>query len=82
MGGLGLSAIPSEVWESEEVIKLDLSRNSIQELPVELSSCVSLQVKHSLLILIPERCFTSEYSYLFVDGHCHQLNSSSPLTRF
>jgi len=44
MGGLGLSAIPSEVWESEEVIKLDLSKNSIQELPVELSSCVSLQV--------------------------------------
>jgi hypothetical protein len=66
MGGLGLSAIPSEVWESEEVIKLDLSRNSIQELPVELSSCVSLQVKHSLLILIPERYFTSDYSYLLV----------------
>jgi hypothetical protein len=55
MGGLGLSAIPSEVWESEEVIKLDLSKNSIQELPVELSSCVSLQVKHSLPVLIPER---------------------------
>ncbi|KAJ1401922.1 Leucine-rich repeat, partial [Sesbania bispinosa] len=43
MEGLGLSAVPSEVWESGEVIKLDLSRNSIQELPVELSSCVSLQ---------------------------------------
>jgi hypothetical protein len=59
MGGLGLSAIPPEVWESEEVIKLDLSKNSIQELPVELSSCVSLQVKHFLPVLIPERCFTS-----------------------
>lgn len=43
MGGLELSAIPSQVWESEEVIRLDLSKNSIQELPVELSSCVSLQ---------------------------------------
>ncbi|XP_062169933.1 plant intracellular Ras-group-related LRR protein 6 isoform X1 [Alnus glutinosa] len=41
--GLGLSAIPSEVWESGDVIKVDLSRNAIQELPVELSSCVSLQ---------------------------------------
>ncbi|KAL5151607.1 Plant intracellular Ras-group-related LRR protein 6 [Glycine soja] len=43
MEELGLSAVPSEVWESGEVIKLNLSRNSIQELPVELSSCVSLQ---------------------------------------
>lgn len=59
MEGLGLSAIPSEVWESGEVIKLDLSRNSIQELPVELSSCVSLQVQPSLLVLFPERFFTS-----------------------
>ena len=42
--GLSLSAVPSEVWESGEVIKVDLSRNAIQELPVELSSCISLQV--------------------------------------
>ncbi|KAJ0101864.1 hypothetical protein Patl1_04608 [Pistacia atlantica] len=41
--GINLSAVPSEVWESGEIIKLDLSRNSIQELPPELSSCVSLQ---------------------------------------
>uniref|UniRef100_A0A2N9IJ56 Uncharacterized protein n=1 Tax=Fagus sylvatica TaxID=28930 RepID=A0A2N9IJ56_FAGSY len=41
--GLGLSAVPSEVWESGEVIKVNLSRNAIQELPVELSSCISLQ---------------------------------------
>lgn len=44
MEGLGLTAVPSEVWESSEVTKVDLSRNSIQELPVELSSCVCLQV--------------------------------------
>jgi len=56
MEGLGLSAVPSEVWESGEVIKLNLSRNSIQELPVELSSCVSLQVKPYLLVLFPVRC--------------------------
>ncbi|KAG4978218.1 hypothetical protein JHK82_037493 [Glycine max] len=53
MEELGLSAVPSEVWESGEVIKLNLSRNSIQELPVELSSCVSLQVKPYLLVLFP-----------------------------
>lgn len=41
--GLGLSAVPSEVWESNEIVKVDLSRNSIQELPLELSLCVSLQ---------------------------------------
>ncbi|XP_050247476.1 plant intracellular Ras-group-related LRR protein 6 isoform X2 [Quercus robur] len=41
--GLSLSAVPSEVWESGEIIKVDLSRNAIQELPVELSSCISLQ---------------------------------------
>ncbi|KAB5534659.1 hypothetical protein DKX38_017745 [Salix brachista] len=41
--GLGLSSVPSEVWESNEIVKADLSRNSIQELPVELSFCVSLQ---------------------------------------
>ncbi|XP_050247477.1 plant intracellular Ras-group-related LRR protein 6 isoform X3 [Quercus robur] len=42
--GLSLSAVPSEVWESGEIIKVDLSRNAIQELPVELSSCISLQI--------------------------------------
>ncbi|XP_024023076.1 plant intracellular Ras-group-related LRR protein 6 isoform X2 [Morus notabilis] len=41
--GLDLSAVPAKVWESGEIIKVDLSRNSIQELPVELSSCTSLQ---------------------------------------
>ncbi|KAI8552616.1 hypothetical protein RHMOL_Rhmol06G0280600 [Rhododendron molle] len=41
--GVGFSAVPSEVWESSEVTKLDLSKNSIEELPVELSSCVSLE---------------------------------------
>lgn len=46
MEGVGLSAVPSEVWESTELMKVDLSRNSIQELPVELSSCINLQVKY------------------------------------
>ncbi|KHG29202.1 Leucine-rich repeat-containing 40 [Gossypium arboreum] len=41
--GMGLSVVPSEAWESGEIIKLNLSKNSIQELPVELSSCSSLQ---------------------------------------
>ncbi|XVE50318.1 hypothetical protein DITRI_Ditri01bG0152400 [Diplodiscus trichospermus] len=42
--GMGLSVVPSEVWESGEIIKVNLSRNSIQELPIELSSCLSLQI--------------------------------------
>ncbi|KAJ4836170.1 Plant intracellular Ras-group- LRR protein 6 [Turnera subulata] len=41
--GLGLNSVPSEVWESGEITKVNLSKNSIKELPVELSSCVSLQ---------------------------------------
>ncbi|CAN1147228.1 Plant intracellular Ras-group-related LRR protein 6 [Linum perenne] len=41
--GLGLSDVPSKAWESGEIVKLDLSRNSIQELPVELSTCASIQ---------------------------------------
>ncbi|XWS11066.1 hypothetical protein CRYUN_Cryun38cG0051700 [Craigia yunnanensis] len=49
--GMVLSAVPSEVWESGEIIKVNLSRNSIQELPVELSSCVSLQGLKSLTSL-------------------------------
>ncbi|GAB4851987.1 Plant intracellular Ras-group- LRR protein 6 [Ancistrocladus abbreviatus] len=44
LGGMGLSAVPSEAWESSEIMKLDLSKNSIEELPIELSSCTSLQV--------------------------------------
>lgn len=44
MEALGLSSVPSEVWESSEVIKVDLTRNSIEELPIELSSCTHLQV--------------------------------------
>ena len=51
--GLSLSAVPSEVWESGEVIKVDLSRNAIQELPVELSSCISLQVN---FLVVPALC--------------------------
>ncbi|CAK9183033.1 unnamed protein product [Ilex paraguariensis] len=43
LAGLGLSAVPSDVWESSEIKKVDLSRNLIEELPVELSSCVSLE---------------------------------------
>ncbi|KAG5141240.1 hypothetical protein JHK84_035008 [Glycine max] len=54
MEGLGLSAVPSEVWESGEVIKLNLSRNSIQELPVELSSCVSLQIPLDGFEVVPK----------------------------
>lgn len=65
MEGLGLTAVPSEVWESGEVIKLDLSRNSIQELPVQLSSCVSLQVKPYLLVFIMIVIFSIIFLFFF-----------------
>lgn len=42
--GMGLSTVPSEAWASSEITKIDLSKNSIEELPVELSSCISLEV--------------------------------------
>lgn len=42
--GRGFSEVPSEVWTAGEIIKVDLSKNSIEELPKELSSCASLQV--------------------------------------
>ncbi|CAM8984987.1 unnamed protein product [Rhodiola kirilowii] len=41
---LGLTVVPSDVWESNDITKLDLSKNSFEELPVELSSCSNLQV--------------------------------------
>lgn len=44
LGGLSLSAVPAKIWESSGITKVDLSRNLIEELPVELSSCVSLEV--------------------------------------
>ncbi|KAM7504022.1 hypothetical protein LguiB_002926 [Lonicera macranthoides] len=43
LGGMSLSAVPSEVWDSSEITKVDLSRNCIEGLPVELSTCVSLE---------------------------------------
>lgn len=43
LGKLGLTAVPSEVWESNDITKVDLSGNSIEELPIELTSCVSLE---------------------------------------
>lgn len=44
LGGTGLVAVPSEVLASPEVTKIDLSKNAIEELPLELSSCSSLEV--------------------------------------
>lgn len=49
--GMGLSAVPAQVWESSEIVKVDLSRNSIQELPPELTSCVCLQVNSYYLLV-------------------------------
>ncbi|WOL00027.1 plant intracellular Ras-group-related LRR protein 6 [Canna indica] len=43
LSGLGLTTVPPAVWETEEVVKVDLSRNSIEVLPKELSNCSSLQ---------------------------------------
>ncbi|KAL6311041.1 hypothetical protein AAG906_015930 [Vitis piasezkii] len=40
--GMGLSAVPAQVWESSEIVKVDLSRNSIQELPPNLPHALIL----------------------------------------
>ncbi|CAL9160322.1 unnamed protein product [Musa hybrid cultivar] len=43
LSGLGLTTVPPTVWETEDVVRVDLSKNSIEELPNELSTCSSLQ---------------------------------------
>ncbi|KAF6155805.1 hypothetical protein GIB67_039136 [Kingdonia uniflora] len=43
LSGLSLNTVPPAVWETSEIVKVDLSRNSIQELPNELSTCIFLQ---------------------------------------
>ncbi|KAJ0801677.1 putative leucine-rich repeat domain superfamily [Helianthus annuus] len=43
LGGHGLSDVPPQVWETTDITKVDLSRNSIEALPVQLSSCASLE---------------------------------------
>ncbi|KAK9077499.1 hypothetical protein SSX86_005836 [Deinandra increscens subsp. villosa] len=43
LGGHGLTVIPPQVWETTDITKVDLSRNSIADLPVQLSSCASLE---------------------------------------
>lgn len=43
LGGHGLSVVPPQVWETSDITKVDLSRNTIEDLPVELSSCASLE---------------------------------------
>jgi len=43
LSGLGATSVPPAAWETSEVLKLDLSKNSIEDLPNELSLCSSLQ---------------------------------------
>lgn len=47
LSGLGLSSVPASVWGADEILKVDLSKNAIEELPNEFSSCSSLQVVNS-----------------------------------
>lgn len=44
LAGLGLGDVPSDVWKTSDITKINLSGNSIEELPSALSSCVSLEV--------------------------------------
>ena len=44
MSGLGVTSVPPAAWETSDVVKLDLSMNSIEDLPNEMSLCSSLQV--------------------------------------
>jgi len=43
LSGLGVTSVPAVAWETNDVVKLDLSKNSIEDLPNELSICSSLQ---------------------------------------
>jgi Leucine-rich repeat (LRR) protein len=43
LSGLGVTSVPPAAWETNDVMKLDLSKNSIEDLPNELSLCSSLQ---------------------------------------
>ncbi|XP_076905557.1 plant intracellular Ras-group-related LRR protein 6-like [Bidens hawaiensis] len=43
LGGHGLSVVPPQVWETSDITKVDLSNNSIKDLPVQLSSCASIE---------------------------------------
>lgn len=44
LSGLGVTSVPAAAWETSDVMKLDLSKNLIEDLPNELSLCSSLQV--------------------------------------
>ncbi|VAI51912.1 unnamed protein product [Triticum turgidum subsp. durum] len=43
LSGLGVPNVPPAAWETSDVVKLDLSKNLIEDLPNELSLCSSLQ---------------------------------------
>lgn len=45
LAGLSLSAVPSEILKSSDITKVNLTGNSIEELPLELGACVSIEVK-------------------------------------
>ncbi|KAG6421333.1 hypothetical protein SASPL_117884 [Salvia splendens] len=49
LAGLSLSAVPSEILKSSDITKVNLTGNSIEELPLELGSCVSIEVKALIL---------------------------------
>ena len=53
MEGLGLNVVPSEAWKSSDIIKVNLSKNAIEELPVEFSSCISLEVSFAIYFWFP-----------------------------
>lgn len=44
LSGLGVTSVPAAAWETSDVVKLNLSKNSLEDLPNELSLCSSLQV--------------------------------------
>ncbi|KAL5208238.1 hypothetical protein ABZP36_032673 [Zizania latifolia] len=43
LSGLGVTSVPPAAWETNDVVKLDLSKNSLEALPNELALCSSLQ---------------------------------------
>ena len=81
LGGMNLTSVPSEVCSSNEITKVDLSRNSIEELPVALSACSSLEVSsiyNLTLCYMLNKGWNNTIQYLYI----LPLPSVKPLAHF
>lgn len=52
MEGMSLTTVPPEAWGSSDLVKLNLSKNAIVQLPPDLTLCSSLQVTPFLYLIL------------------------------